>query len=87
MGVPGYWNNPEEPRNAFTGGYVRTGNVGFMDPRGLFYVFDRKKDLINAGGNKVWPREVEDVLYGHPAIRKAAVVGFPARIVARRSRQ
>lgn len=77
MVVPGYWNKPVESSQAFINGYFRTGDVGFMDPQGWFYVVDRKKDLINAGGYKVWPREVEDVLYGHPAIREAAVVGVP----------
>jgi long-chain acyl-CoA synthetase len=48
-----------------------------MDPAGWFYLVDRKKDMINAAGYKVWPREVEDVLYGHPAVREAAVVGVP----------
>jgi long-chain acyl-CoA synthetase len=48
-----------------------------MDAEGWFYVVDRKKDQINAAGYKVWPREVEDVLYGHPAVREAAVVGVP----------
>jgi long-chain acyl-CoA synthetase len=48
-----------------------------MDERGWFYLVDRKKDMINAGGYKVWPREVEDVLYTHPAVREAAVVGVP----------
>jgi long-chain acyl-CoA synthetase len=53
----------------------RTGDVGFMDADGWFYLVDRKKDMINASGYKVWPREVEDVLYAHPAVREAAVVG------------
>jgi long-chain acyl-CoA synthetase len=48
-----------------------------MDEQGWFYLVDRKKDMINAAGYKVWPREVEDVLYGHPAVREAAVVGVP----------
>ncbi len=56
---------------------MRTGDVGFMDSDGWFYLVDRKKDMINAAGYKVWPREVEDVLYGHPAVREAAVVGVP----------
>ena len=56
---------------------MRTGDVGFMDDDGWFYLVDRKKDMINAAGYKVWPREVEDVLYGHPAVREAAVVGVP----------
>jgi long-chain acyl-CoA synthetase len=75
--VPGYWNKPDETANAFPGGALRTGDVGFMDADGWFYVVDRKKDQINAAGYKVWPREVEDVLYEHPAVREAAVVGVP----------
>jgi long-chain acyl-CoA synthetase len=75
--VPGYWGKPEETAKALAGGEMHTGDVGFMDEHGWFYLVDRKKDLINAGGYKVWPREVEDVLYGHAAIREAAVVGVP----------
>ncbi|HEX3317278.1 MAG TPA: AMP-binding protein, partial [Solirubrobacteraceae bacterium] len=75
--VPGYWEKPEETEHAFPGGELRTGDVGFMDERGWFYLVDRKKDQINAAGYKVWPREVEDVLYEHPAVREAAVVGVP----------
>lgn len=75
--VSGYWEKPEETEHAMPGGELHTGDVGFMDEAGWFYVVDRKKDLINAGGYKVWPREVEDVLYGHPAVREAAVIGVP----------
>jgi long-chain acyl-CoA synthetase len=75
--VPGYWEKPEETEAALPGGALRTGDVGFMDEDGWFYLVDRKKDQINAAGYKVWPREVEDVLYGHPAVREAAVVGVP----------
>jgi long-chain acyl-CoA synthetase len=75
--VPGYWEKPEETEYAFSEGELRTGDVGFMDERGWFYLVDRKKDQINAAGYKVWPREVEDVLYEHPAVREAAVVGVP----------
>ncbi|CAM5350997.1 class I adenylate-forming enzyme family protein [Streptomyces aurantiogriseus] len=75
--VPGYWNRPEETAAAFPGGELRTGDVGFMDADGWFYLVDRKKDMINASGYKVWPREVEDLLYTHPAIREVAVVGVP----------
>ena len=71
----GYWNKPEETEHAMPGGRLHTGDVGFMDAEGWFYIVDRKKDQINASGFKVWPREVEDVLYEHPAIREAAVVG------------
>ena len=75
--VAGYWNKPDESAAALSGGSLRTGDVGYMDERGWFYIVDRKKDQINAGGYKVWPREVEDVLYEHEAVREAAVVGVP----------
>ncbi len=75
--VPGYWGRPEESAAAFPGGELLTGDIGFMDADGWLYVVDRKKDMINASGFKVWPREVEDVLYSHPAVREAAVVGVP----------
>jgi len=73
----GYWNMPEATAAAIPDGWLRTGDVGFMDEQGWFYLVDRKKDMINAGGYKVWPREVEDVLYSHPAVREVAVVGVP----------
>ena len=75
--IPGYWNKPEATAEDLPDGELRTGDVGFMDEDGWFYLVDRKKDMINAAGYKVWPREVEDVLYGHPAVREAAVVGVP----------
>jgi long-chain acyl-CoA synthetase len=75
--VAGYWNKPEETAKALPGGVLHTGDVGYMDEQGWFYIVDRKKDQINAGGYKVWPREVEDVLYEHEAVREAAVVGVP----------
>ncbi|MFD8138020.1 class I adenylate-forming enzyme family protein [Streptomyces sp. CB02366] len=75
--VPGYWNLPGATAVAFPDGELRTGDIGFMDAAGWLYVVDRKKDMINASGFKVWPREVEDVLHTHPAVREAAVVGVP----------
>ncbi|TGB09334.1 AMP-binding protein [Streptomyces sp. MZ04] len=75
--VPGYWKRPDATDEAFPDGELRTGDIGFMDAQGWLYVVDRKKDMINASGFKVWPREVEDVLYTHPAVREAAVVGVP----------
>src|SRR5208282_1404526 len=75
--VPGYWNKPEETAKALPDGALHTGDVGYMDRDGWFYIVDRKKDQINVSGYKVWPREVEDVLYQHPAVREAAVVGVP----------
>jgi long-chain acyl-CoA synthetase len=75
--VVGYWGRPEETAHALPGGNLHTGDVGFMDPDGWYYVVDRKKDMIIASGYKVWPREVEDILYQHPAVREAAVIGVP----------
>lgn len=75
--VPGYWRRPDATAETFPDGELRTGDIGFMDEQGWLYVVDRKKDMINASGFKVWPREVEDVLYTHPAVREAAVVGVP----------
>jgi long-chain acyl-CoA synthetase len=75
--TPGYWQNPAETERALPGGELRTGDLGFMDEEGWFYVVDRKKDQINVSGFKVWPREVEDVLYEHAAVLEAAVVGVP----------
>lgn len=75
--VAGYWQKPEETAHAIRDGYLYTGDVAKMDEEGWFYIVDRKKDMIIAAGYKVWPREVEDVLYQHPAVREAAVVGEP----------
>jgi long-chain acyl-CoA synthetase len=75
--VPGYWQQPAETKKAIRDGWLYTGDVGKMDADGWFYVVDRKKDLIIASGYKVWPRDVEDVIYQHPAVKEAAVVGIP----------
>jgi long-chain acyl-CoA synthetase len=75
--VPGYWQRPEATAESFTEGYLHTGDVGKMDEQGWFYIVDRAKDMIIASGYKVWPREVEDYLFTHPAIREVAVVGVP----------
>jgi long-chain acyl-CoA synthetase len=75
--MAGYWNKPEQTAEALVDGWMRSGDVGFMDEAGWFYLVDRKKDMISASGFKVWPREVEDVLVAHPAVREAAVVGEP----------
>jgi long-chain acyl-CoA synthetase len=73
----GYWRKPDDTAAALVDGWMRSGDVGFMDRDGWFYLVDRKKDMINASGFKVWPREVEDALYAHPAVREAAAVGEP----------
>jgi len=75
--VPGYWHNPEATAHTLPGGRLHTGDVAVMDAEGWIYLVDRIKDQINTSGFKVWPREVEDVLYEHPAVFEAAVVGVP----------
>jgi long-chain acyl-CoA synthetase len=75
--TPGYWNRPEATAAAFADGRFKTGDLAFMDQDGWFYLVDRKKDMIIASGFKVYPREVEDVLYEHPAVLEAAVIGIP----------
>lgn len=77
MMFSGYWNKSEATASAFEDGFFRTGDVAVMDADGWFYLVDRKKDMIIASGFKVWPREVEDMLYQHPAVREAAVIGVP----------
>jgi long-chain acyl-CoA synthetase len=73
----GYWNRPDETAHAFRAEGLHTGDVAVMDEDGWVFIVDRKKDLLVVSGYKVWPREVEDVLYLHPAVREAAVVGRP----------
>ena len=79
--LAGYWNNAEATEAAFAdiGGhrYLRTGDLGYYDADGYFYIADRLKRMINAAGFKVWPAEVEAMLYAHPAIREAAVISSP----------
>ena len=72
----GYWNRPEETTRAFVDGWFRTGDVATMDGDGYFAIVDRAKDMINTAGFKVWPREVEEVIYGHEAVKFAVVVGM-----------
>lgn len=74
--VDGYWEKPEESQNCMRQNGFRTGDVGFMDENGWFYLVDRKKDMINASGFKVYPREVEDVIYNFEGIKEVAVVGI-----------
>jgi len=73
----GYWNNPEETARAFRNGMFRTGDVGYQDEDGYFYIQDRLKDMIVTGGENVYSGEVEAVIYSHPAVREAAVIGIP----------
>ena len=73
----GYWKNPEQTKNTLSDGWYHTGDMGFMDPDGYLFMLDRKADMIVTGGENVYPKEVEDVLYAHPAIAMAAVVSAP----------
>jgi len=73
----GYWKRPEATAEAMGDGWLRTGDVAVMDGDGYFAIVDRKKDMINTAGFKVWPREVEETLYAHPAVKLVAVVGVP----------
>jgi long-chain acyl-CoA synthetase len=75
--IDGYWNRPEETANTIRDGWLHSGDIGIMDEQGWTYIVDRKKDIIICSGFNVWPREVEDVLYEHPAVREVAVVGVP----------
>ena len=75
--MKGYWGNPEATTEAITDGWFRTGDLARVDEDGYFYIVDRKKDLIIRGGFNVYPREVEEILYEHPAVAEAAVIGIP----------
>src|SRR5437588_5756710 len=73
----GYHNQPEETAAAMKNGWYHTGDLGKVDEDGYFYIVDRKKDMLLVGGFNVYPREVEEVLYTHPAVADAAVIGAP----------
>lgn len=75
--MKGYWNNPAETAVALRDGWLYTGDIGKRDEEGYFYVIDRKKDMIIAGGFNVYPRDIEEVLYEHSKVREAVVVGVP----------
>lgn len=75
--MKGYWNKPEETEQVLRDGWLFTGDLGYMDEDGYFYVVDRKKDMIIAGGYNIYPREIEEVLYEHEAIQEVVVAGIP----------
>jgi long-chain acyl-CoA synthetase len=75
--MKGYWRKPEETANAMKGGWFHTGDIGRRDADGFYYIVDRKKEMIIRGGYNVYPREIEEVLYEHPAVAEAAVIGVP----------
>ena len=75
--MKGYWNNPAATAEAIRDGWFHTGDLGRVDDDGFFFLVDRRRDVIIRGGYTVYPREVEEVLYEHPAVRQAAVIGVP----------
>jgi len=75
--TPGYWNMPDETKKAIRDGWLYTGDLAVMDKEGYVQIVDRKKDMIITGGENVYSTEVENVLYMHPAILEAAVIGIP----------
>ena len=75
--LKGYWRNEDGTKAAFEGGWFRTGDMARRDDEGFFYIVDRRKDMIVTGGENVYSREVEEVLYSHPAVSEAAVIGLP----------
>ncbi len=75
--MTGYWNDPEATRQTLNGGWLHTGDLGYLDPGGYLFITDRKKDLIIKGGENISPREIEDALQLHPAVMEAAVIGLP----------
>jgi fatty-acyl-CoA synthase len=75
--MQGYWNRADETREALRGGFMHTGDAGVMDEEGFVYIQDRVKDMIVSGGENIYPRMVEEVLFTHPAIADAAAIGVP----------
>lgn len=75
--MKGYWNKPEETEKTLRDGWVHTGDIGYMDDEGYFYIVDRKKDMIIASGYNVYPREIEEVIYQIPEVKEAIVIGVP----------
>lgn len=75
--MKGYWNQPEETANTLRNGWLYTGDIGRVDEEGYLTIVDRKKDMIIAGGFNVYPRDIEEVLYEHPAVQEAVVIGVP----------
>ena len=75
--MKGYYGKPDETAEAMRAGWFRTGDLGYRDGDGFIFIVDRKKDMVIRGGYNVYPREIEEVLYKHPAVAEAAVIGRP----------
>jgi O-succinylbenzoic acid--CoA ligase len=84
MVVPGYWANPEATAASFTAGYWHSGDLGSVDAHGFVRVFDRKKDMLNRGGFKIYSVEVENTLMAWPGVLEAAVIGRPCPVLGER---
>ena len=84
MVVPGYWANPEATAASFTAGYWHSGDLGSIDANGYVRIFDRKKDMLNRGGYKVYSVEVENALMAWPGLVEAAVIGVPCAVLGER---
>ena len=78
--LKGYFKNPDATERAFRGGWFHTGDVGYQDKEGFFYIVDRKSDMIIRGGENIYPREIDEVLYQHPAVAAAATIGVPDQL-------
>jgi long-chain acyl-CoA synthetase len=78
--LKGYFKNPEATERAFHGGWFHTGDIGYRDKDGFFYIVDRKTDMIIRGGENIYPREIDEVLYQHPAVAAAATIGVPDQL-------
>ncbi len=75
--MSGYWENPAATAETIRDGWLYTGDMATVDEDGYFYIVDRKKDMIISGGENIYPREVEEILYTHEAVLEAAVIGVP----------
>jgi len=84
MVVAGYWNNPQATANEFVNGYWKSGDIGSLDAQGYVRILDRKKDMLNRGGYKIYGIEVENTLYQHPAVAECAIVGKPCPVLGER---
>ncbi len=75
--MKGYWRNPEATRETLRNGWLHTGDMGYMDEANYLFIMDRSKDMIISGGENIYPREIEEVLIRHPAVREVAIIGVP----------
>ena len=78
--MAGYLHNPDATAETIRDGWLHTGDVGYIDPDGYFFIVDRAKDMIIRGGENIYPREIEEVLYTHPGILGCAVIGVPDEV-------